>query len=284
MANGRRHGNRDTQFGPERLRARPETLFRAPLTAPHPLPTAHSGYHPGGWEGVRGGERPRNSPDGEFRVRLSERAPLIWTRAPADFIRARSHRAADQTPYTWPRPTNRRNPIEPLPRGSRPYMVRATMASAISTFSAVRRGSRSDRPLPAASIDPVDRSTGRTGHSCPCAALGCSARSCPRGCPTDAAAHPCAGSPGPGCARRARHRTGRPPRCPSAAERHPGSARAENRSTRLRGRICGHGRVLPSLLAITPKGTDRGVGHRALLRCRRSLNNLRLQRSAVATD
>ena len=53
------------------LRARPETLFRAPLTAPHPLPTAHSGYHPGGWEGVRGGERPRNSPDGEFRVRLS---------------------------------------------------------------------------------------------------------------------------------------------------------------------------------------------------------------------
>ena len=53
------------------LRARPETLFRAPLTAPHPLPTAHSGYHPGGWEGVRGGERPRNSPDGEFRVRPS---------------------------------------------------------------------------------------------------------------------------------------------------------------------------------------------------------------------
>ena len=52
------------------LRARPETEFRAPLTAPHPLPTARSGYHPGGWEGVRGGERPRNSPDGEFRVGL----------------------------------------------------------------------------------------------------------------------------------------------------------------------------------------------------------------------
>ena len=59
----------------------------------------------------------------------SERAPSIWTRAPADFIRARSHRAADQTPYTWPRPTNRRSPIEPLPRGSRPYTVRATMAN-----------------------------------------------------------------------------------------------------------------------------------------------------------
>ena len=36
----------------------------------------------------------------------SERAPLIGTRPPADFIRARScNVAASQTPYTWPRPT-----------------------------------------------------------------------------------------------------------------------------------------------------------------------------------
>ena len=36
------------------LRAQSETPFRAPLTAPHSLPTAHSGYNKGGWDGGAG--------------------------------------------------------------------------------------------------------------------------------------------------------------------------------------------------------------------------------------
>ena len=60
----------------------------------------------------------------------SERVPLIGTKATAEFIRARSHRAADQTPYTWPQPTKRQDRNEAhLPRGRHPYMVRETMAN-----------------------------------------------------------------------------------------------------------------------------------------------------------
>jgi IS5 family transposase len=33
---------------------------------------------------------------------------------PRTFIRARSHRAADQTPYTWPQPTRRQHPRNAL--------------------------------------------------------------------------------------------------------------------------------------------------------------------------
>ena len=64
-----------------RLSARPETPFRAPLTAPQPLPAAHSGDHPGGCARVRDGERPRNSPEGDFRVRLSG-VPVCHWRTP----------------------------------------------------------------------------------------------------------------------------------------------------------------------------------------------------------
>jgi hypothetical protein len=53
-----------------------------------------------------------------------ECVPLTGTRAPADFIRARSLRAAHQTPYTWPRPTKPNNRTTLLPRGSRPHIVR----------------------------------------------------------------------------------------------------------------------------------------------------------------
>ena len=52
----------------------------------------------------------------------------IGTRAPADFIRARRRRAATRTPYTWPRLTRCQTRTRPLPRGSHPYAVRATLS------------------------------------------------------------------------------------------------------------------------------------------------------------
>ena len=60
----------------------------------------------------------------------SKRVPLIGIPTPADFIRARGQSTAQQTPHTWPRPTRCLEPNQrPLPRGSRPYMVRETMAN-----------------------------------------------------------------------------------------------------------------------------------------------------------
>ncbi|GAW37181.1 hypothetical protein RA2_04257 [Roseovarius sp. A-2] len=73
---------------------------------------------------------------------------------------------------------------------------------------------------------------GTWGNSCPCAAWGCSGRWCLPGYPIAAVGSRCDGSPGPGCARRARHRRQQPLRCPSDAVQHPGSARAENRHHR----------------------------------------------------
>lgn len=55
---------------------------------------------------------------------------------------------------------------------------------------------------------------GRSGSNCLCVASGCSGRWSPPGYPTVAAGSRFAGSHGPGCVPRARHRKQQPPRCP----------------------------------------------------------------------
>ena len=95
MATGRRHGNRS---------ARSSNRWR---TGPHPCSDRST----------------------------RECVPLIGTRAPADFIRARSCHAADQTPYTWPRPTRPTYRTTPLPRGSHPHTVRGRCLQAGRLFS-----------------------------------------------------------------------------------------------------------------------------------------------------
>ena len=196
---------------------------------------------------------------------------------------------------------------------------------------------------PSALSPPGCAARGTSGRDCPCAASGCSDRWCPRirreNGPRSAGNAPLApflarltvfcsssrplarpvtaraGSPAPGCARHARHRTRQPlSLClrSNSISRWAASwirSRETNRSTRSRGRICGHGRVSPSLLATTPGrsivrhgsrtvasgcsnqwrkplATDPclTLGHRALLRCRRSLNTLRRRRRVVAAS
>ncbi len=63
------------------------------------------------------------------QAKKSVDAPLIGTKAIAEFIKVRST-AATQTPYTWPHPTKRQNqPINPCPAGAIIHGPRA-MASA----------------------------------------------------------------------------------------------------------------------------------------------------------
>jgi hypothetical protein len=48
------------------------------------------------------------------------------------FIRARGQ-TANETPNTWPHPTNSQKIIAPLPRGSHPYMARMTVSTRQTT-------------------------------------------------------------------------------------------------------------------------------------------------------
>jgi hypothetical protein len=57
-------------------------------------------------------------------------------------------------------------------RGLRPRSASPSM-TAVSAFSAVRRGSRSEGAVAKALIDPADRPKTRTGSRSPCAASGC---------------------------------------------------------------------------------------------------------------
>jgi hypothetical protein len=103
-------------------------------------------------------------------------------------------------------------------RGLRPRSA-SPWITAVSAFSAVRRGSRSEGPVPKALIDPGDRSKGRTRNSCLCAASGSAVRHYRPGSASRAPGRHCAGlcvpDPSP---RRPRWRIRRPP-APSAAQR-----------------------------------------------------------------
>ena len=165
-------------------RARPETPFRAPLTAPHPLPTAQSGYPRGGWEGVRGGERPRTSPDGEFRVRLSRAGgfcaksatggtPAATPRSPTSCARCVRSRGSPSSGAPRPRPDARHRWTSRSSR-SRSRMSRARCArSGCSRWSSgTRAGSgagsappRICRPCSAAVSPPSRRSAARPPRS-----------------------------------------------------------------------------------------------------------------------
>ena len=87
---------------------------------------------------VRGGDRTDGTPSANRCA--FDRGPLFGTHPPQ---RTSSGRAADQaaeeTPYTWPRPTERQNCTKPLPRGH-PYTVRGPWRTARSSGRSATSG------------------------------------------------------------------------------------------------------------------------------------------------